>query len=166
MRIRLGALAAVAVFVVGCDNATTSPRVDESAVLAFDQAATMDSASFVPRGPMYDGEMPDSIKLTDDQKVAIKALHDAFAAAHKAQFDQLAAIHGEARAAFKAGKTRTDIAAILQKSRPIMEAMRPDFEALRVAVGAILTPAQKAWAAAHQRMGPGPMGGPMPGRRP
>ena len=55
MRIRLGALAAAAVFIVGCDNTTTSPRVDQSLVLAFDQAATMDSASFVPRGPMYDG---------------------------------------------------------------------------------------------------------------
>lgn len=168
MRIRLGALAAAAVFIVGCDNTTTSPRVDQSLVLAFDQAATMDSASFVPRGPMFDGAMPDSIKLTDAQKAAIKALHDAFAVAHKAQFTQLAAIHEQARAAFKAGKTRTEIAAILQTSRPIMEAMRADFDALRVAVGAILTPAQKAWAAAHQRtgpgMGPGPMGGPMPGR--
>jgi Spy/CpxP family protein refolding chaperone len=164
MNIRFGAFIAMAAFVTACDNSSTSPRVDESAVLLFDQAATMDSVSLVPRGPIYDRTVPDSVKLTAAQQAAIKALHDAYAAKHKAQFDQLKAIHEEARAAFKANKTRDEIKAILDKGKPIMEAMRADFDALRAAVGAILTPAQKAWAAAHQRMGPGPMGGPMPGR--
>jgi len=164
VRIRLGALVAAAVFVAACDNNTTSPRVDESAMLLFDQAATLDSVSLVPRGPMYDGAAPDDIKLTEGQKAAIKALHDAYAASHKAQFERLTAIHQQARDALKAGKTRTEVAAILATGKPIMEAMRADFAVLRTAVAAILTPAQLAWAAAHQRQGGGPMGGPMPGR--
>ncbi len=164
MRIRLSALAIVAVVVAACDNSTTSPRADESAVLAFDLASTLDSATLVPRGPMYDSAVPDSIKLTDAQKAAIKALHDAFAVAHKAQFDALVVIRQEARAAFKAGKTRTEVQAILAKGKPIMDALRIDFAKLREAVGAILTPAQKAWAAAHMPKGPGPLGGMMPGK--
>jgi len=168
MRIRLGALAAAALFVVGCENSATGLRNDESAVLAFDQAATTDAASGVPRGPFMDRELPDSIKLTDAQIASIKALHDAFATAHKAQFDQLKAIHEAAAAAVKAGKTRAEVGAILDKGQLIMDAMKADFEALRVKVEAILTPAQKAWFAAHKRPDGGPLGvrwmGPMPGR--
>ena len=168
MRIRIGALAAAAILVVGCDNSATSPRNDESAVLVFDQAATTDAATGVPRGPIMDRALPDSIKLTDAQKASIKALHDAFGVAHKAQFDQLKAIHEEARAAGKAGKTRAEVGAILDKGQPIMDAMKADFDALRVNVEALLTPAQKAWFAAHKRPDGGPLGvrhmGPMPGR--
>jgi Spy/CpxP family protein refolding chaperone len=126
----------------------------------------MDSASLVPRGPAYDNEgPPDSLKLTDAQKAAIKALHDAYAVAHKTQFDQLKAIREEARTAIQAGETREKVRAILEKGRPIMESMRADFEALRAAVAAILTPEQKAWAAEHRRQGGGPMGGPPLGAR-
>lgn len=168
MRIRLGALAAAAVFVVGCDNRATNPQFDESAVLVFDQAATTDAASGVPRGPIMDRELPADIKLTDAQKTAIKALHDAFAVAHKAQFDQLKAIHDEARTAVKAGKTRAEVGAILDKGQVIMDAMKADFDALKVKVEALLTPAQKAWFAEHKRPDGGPLGvrhmGPMPGR--
>lgn len=168
MRIRLGALAAAALFVVGCDNSATSPRSDESAVLAFDQAATTDAASGVPRGPFMDRQLPDNIRLTDAQKTAIKKLHDDFAVAHKTQFEQLKAIHQEARAARKTGKTWTEVGAILDKGKPIMDAMKPDFEALHTAVAAILTAEQKAWFAAHKRPDGGPLGvrhlGPMPGR--
>ena len=168
MRMKLGALAAVAAFVVACDNNATSPRNTELALLAFDQAATTDAASGVPRGPFMDRQLPDSLKLTGAQIATIKALQDAFAAAHQAQFAQLRAIHEEARAAVKAGATRADVGAIFDKGQPIMEAMKADFDALRAAIAAILTPAQKAWFAAHQRADGGPLGvrhlGPMPGR--
>ena len=168
MRIRLGALAAAALFIVGCDNSATSPRGDESAVLVFDQAATTDAASGVPRGPFMDRQLPADIKLTDEQKAAIKALHDAFAVAHKTQFEQLQGIHQEARAAKQANKTWAEVGAILDKGQPIMEAMKADFEALRAAVAAILTPAQQAWFESHRRADGGPLGvrhlGPMPGR--
>jgi Spy/CpxP family protein refolding chaperone len=162
----MSALAVAAIFIAACDNAATAPKADESALLVFDQAASMDSASGVPRGPFMDRELPDSIKLTDAQKAAIKALHDAYAAAHKAQFDQLKAIHDEARAAMKAGKTRDEVKAILDKGKVIMDGMKADFDALQAKVQAILTPAQKAWFAAHQRHEGGPMGGMMPGRKP
>lgn len=168
MRFRLGALAAAALLVAGCDNSATGLRNDESAVLAFDQAATVDAATGVPRGPFMDHALPAEIQLTDAQKAAIKALHDAFVVAHKAQFDQLKAIHEEARAAVKAGKTRAEVGAILDKGQAIMVAMKADFEALRVKVEAILTAAQKAWFADHKRPDGGPLGirwmGPMPGR--
>ena len=168
MKLRIAALLAAVAFVSACDNAATGPNAlrDESTLLQFDAQATMDSATLVPRGPAYDqAGPPDSLKLTDAQKAAIKALHDAFAAAHKTQFDQLKAIREEARAAIKAGKTRAEVRAIMEKSRVIMEAMKADFEALRAAVAAVLTPEQKAWAAAHRRQGGGPMGGPALGAR-
>lgn len=158
MRITLGTLAAVAVFAAACDNSATSPRDRENALLAFDQAATTDAATGVARGPIMNRQLPDSIKLTDAQKASIKALHDAFAAAHATQFAQLKAIHEQARAAHKAGATRAEIMVILDKGKPIMDAMKPDFEALRAAVGAILTSAQKAWFEAHRRGDGGPMG--------
>ncbi|MDQ8153337.1 MAG: Spy/CpxP family protein refolding chaperone [Gemmatimonadota bacterium] len=167
MNVRIAALAAAVVFAAACDNASTAPAsADESALLLFNQQATLDSASLVPRGPAFDNDGPPAaLQLTDAQKAAIKALHDAFAAAHKTQFDQLKAIHDQAHAAAKAGKTREEVRAILEKGRPIMESMKADFEALRAAVAAILTAEQKAWAASHQRQGPGPMGAPrMPGR--
>lgn len=175
MKIRIAALFVAAAFVAACDNSATGPNANEDAVLVrFDAQNTLDSVSMVPRGPAFDNAgMPDSLKLTDAQKTAIKALHDAFAAAHKTQFDQLKAIHDEAAAAIKAGKTRAEVRIILEKGRPIMESMRADFEALRIAVAQVLTPAQLVWAVAHMRMGGGMMGGPplgapggMMGRRP
>ncbi len=166
MKFRIAAIAAAALFVVACEKSSTAPATDESASLLLNIQATLDSVSFLPEGTMAVGAAPDSIRLTDAQKAAIKALHDKFAADHKAKFDELAAIRREAAAAVKAGKTRTEVAAILAKGKPIMEAMRADFDALRAAVAAILTPAQKAWAASHQRIpvGPGPLGAAMPGR--
>lgn len=167
MKLRIAALFAAVAFASACDNAATGPNASrESALLQFDAQATMDSATLVPRGPAYDTEgPPDSLKLTDAQKAAIKALHDAFAAAHKTQFDQLKAIRDEARAAIQAGKTREEVRAILEKGRVIMDSMKADFEALRTAIAAVLTPAQQAWAAAHRRQGGGPMGGPALGAR-
>lgn len=168
MKLRIAAFLAAVAFVSACDNAATGPNASRDAALLvqFDAQATMDSATLVPRGPAFDNDgPPDSLKLTDAQKAAIKALHDAFAAAHKAQFDQLRAIREEARAAIQAGKTRAEVRAIMDKSRTIMEAMKADFEALRAAVAAILTPAQQAWAASHRRQGGGPMGGPPLGAR-
>lgn len=168
MKLRIAALIAAAAFVSACDNAATGPNAsrDAALLLQFDAQATMDSATLVPRGPAYDNAgPPDSLRLTDAQKAAIKALHDAFAAAHKAQFDQLKVIRDEARAAIQAGKTRAEVRAIMEKAHVIMEAMKPDFEALRAAVAAILTPEQQAWAAEHRRQGGGPMGGPALGAR-
>ncbi len=89
MRIRLGALAAATLFIVGCDNSATSPRGDESAVLVFDQAATTDAASGVPRGPFMDRQLPDSIKLTDVQKAAIPVLRHRIGCNFQAQAEGL-----------------------------------------------------------------------------
>jgi Spy/CpxP family protein refolding chaperone len=162
MKLRIAALFAAAAFASACDNAATGPNAArEATLLPFDAQATMDSATLVPRGPAFDNEgPPDALKLTDAQKAAIKTLHDAFSAAHKTQFDQLKAIHDAARAAIKDGKTREEVRAIMEKSRVIMESMQADFEALRAAVAAVLTPEQQAWAAAHRRQEGGPMGGP------
>ena len=68
--------------------------------------------------------------------------------------------------AFAAGKTREEVRAILEKGKPIMDGMKADMDALHAAVGAVLTPAQKAWFDAHRRQDGGPLGRPMPGRKP
>jgi len=100
------------------------------------------------RGP--GAPFPDSLKLTDAQKTTIKALVDAFAAANAADLAAMKAAHVKAREAHKAGATREAIKAILDAAKPAAERVRTAAEALRVAIGNVLTAAQKAWLEAHK----------------
>lgn len=92
---------------------------------------------------------PDSLKLTTDQKTQITALRSAFETSNKADLVQLKAIHDQASTAKKAGKAAADVRAILALAKPILARMAARFDALKVAIAGVLTPAQKAWIAAH-----------------
>jgi hypothetical protein len=118
------------------------------------------NASEVDGGGIGAALLPDSIKLSVEQKAAIEALHDAFTAAHKADFDALKAIEAEAKAARQAGKTRADVMAIMAKAKPILETLHTAFAALQDAIWAIYTPAQQAWIDAHRSRICGPTGAP------
>ena len=93
---------------------------------------------------------PEELKLTADQKAAIQKLHEEFLAANKADIAALQKIHDDARAAIKAGKSREEVRAILERAIPIRARLDARFEALRAAIWAIYTPEQRAWLEAHK----------------
>jgi len=92
---------------------------------------------------------PDSLKLTTSQLSAIAALRTTFETANKADLLALNAIHEQATAAKKAGKSAADIIALLNLAKPILTRLTARLDALRTAIEALLTPAQKAWIVAH-----------------
>src|SRR5215213_11859281 len=97
-RIVLATIAALSM--VACSTDSTGP--DNAALLAINEAAS--GALTIAGG--YDGDLyqdrlinglPDSIKLTDSQKTALKTLVSAFQSATKADRDALYTLLGDAR---------------------------------------------------------------------
>jgi Spy/CpxP family protein refolding chaperone len=169
---RLLTVAASALLVVvACDRAPTQPASEaqldsvDAAVLTFNSTDGLPGAPFHGPGPGSRGDargpgapFPDSLKLTTAQQAQIQALRDAFDAANKADLDALKAVHDQAHAAMKAGKTRDEVKAILATAQPILDRLKPKYDALRTATQNVLTAAQKAWIASHKPTG-------MPGRK-
>jgi Spy/CpxP family protein refolding chaperone len=162
---------AVLALVAACEKSPTQPSALDSAqletvdpaILTFNSTSGLPAEPFHTEGPGSRGDargpgapFPDSLKLTDAQKAAIKALRDAFNSANTADLAALQAIHDKARDAMKAHKTREEVKAILETAKPIMERLMPRFDALHVAIDAVLTTNQKAWIAAHHPLGPPP----------
>lgn len=148
---RTSFLYAVGLFALAaCSTDTTAPVVaDLAAADGIDlvQDLEVSSASVVDRAGIGASELPDSLRLSADQKAMITALHDAYKAANKADFDALKAIEAELKAARKAGKPRADIDAILKKAEPIVARLRAAFAKLQVEIKKLYTPAQLAWIA-------------------
>jgi Spy/CpxP family protein refolding chaperone len=155
--------------VAACDTSPTEPSLLAQLNLVDPYFLTFNATDGLPASPFHaqgpgsrpDARgpgmpFPDSLKLTDAQKAKIQALRDAFDAAHAADLAALKAIHEQAREAIKAGKPREEVRAILATARPILERLKPDFDALRKAIENVLTAAQKAWIAAHRPDGPPP----------
>ena len=113
----------------------------------------------------YDGRtgrppLPDSLKLTDEQKAEIAALRTTFREAHAEELAALKAIFEEARAARVAGATREEVHAIIAEGRPIAEALRPAVHELHFKILNVFTEAQRAWLFQHRpRRMPRPMFG-------
>jgi Spy/CpxP family protein refolding chaperone len=82
--------------------------------------------------------------LTDAQKAQIKSLETAFQTANKADLDAVKAVIDEAQAAIKAGKSRDEVAAILQKAIAPMTRLAAARKTLRDQILNVLTPEQKA----------------------
>jgi Spy/CpxP family protein refolding chaperone len=104
--------------------------------------------------------LPESLKLTAEQKAQIEALHEAFRAAHKSDIDALKAIEAAARAAHHEGKPRSEVRAILATALPILARLHVAFGELQDAIWAIYTPEQRAWIEAHHPRLCGPGGPP------
>jgi Spy/CpxP family protein refolding chaperone len=96
--------------------------------------------SHEPRGCRPDRFPP----LTDAQKAAIHALEVAFQNDNKADLDAVKAVLDEAAAARAAGKSRDEVAAILEKAKAPMQRLEAARKTLREKIAAILTPEQKA----------------------
>lgn len=110
-----------------------------------------------PGGMMRCMESADS--LTDTQKAQVKALSDAYVAAHKSSLDSLRAIMEAARAAREAGQTQEQVRAIMDQSRAINEALAPARKEYAESVIKLLSPSQIASGCVPPAPGGGPMGG-------
>lgn len=171
---RLFAPALAATIVLGaCDTAPTAGGpgsailADDYALVMFGEPGTALEGTMGPQaGPRpFDGRtgrppLPDSLRLSDEQKAEMQALREAFRAAHQDELDALRAIFEEARAARQAGASREQVRAILERGRPLAIALRPAVHELHLALRAVLTDAQRAWLEAHRpRRFPRPMHG-------
>jgi Spy/CpxP family protein refolding chaperone len=150
-RIAIAAFAALAL--AACSNDTTSP---DAADLAIDEgmfgtALTLNGAydAGLYRERLINA-LPDSIKLTDEQKESIRALVNAFEASTKADREALAAILREARQAIRDHKSREEIREILSKADPYRDRLHAAERKLVADIDAVLTPAQRAWIQAHK----------------
>jgi Spy/CpxP family protein refolding chaperone len=112
-----------------------------------------------PGGMMRCAQTADS--LTDDQKGQVKALGDAYLAAHQSSLDSLKTIMEASRAARQAGKAPEDVRAIMEMGKPINDALAPARKEFAESAIKLLTPSQIAAGCIPQAPG-GPM---MGGRR-
>jgi Spy/CpxP family protein refolding chaperone len=151
-RIALTVIAAAAL--AACSNETTAPG-DLSQISDFESAY----GSALTAAGGYDADLyqlrllnglPDDLKLTAEQQAKIKALVDAFQAATKADREALNSILREALQAIRAGKSRTEVKAILDKGVPIRARLAEAEATLRSQIEAVLTAEQKAWLASHR----------------
>lgn len=174
---RVLTMAAVAMFVAACDRAPTTPDTLQASLDAVDPVVvTFGATQGLPGGPFGDrnglpfmgsmpfgggpaaaakgrgpgAPLPDSLRLTDAQKAQIQALVAAFVAANAADIATMKGAHDAARDALKAGATRDEVKAILEAAKPAADRVRAAAEALRTAIAAVLTPAQRAWIDAHR----------------
>jgi Spy/CpxP family protein refolding chaperone len=138
---------------------------DDYALAMFGEAGTALEGTMGPQaGPHpFDGrtgrpELPEALRLTDEQRAEMLALREAFRAEHAEQLDALRAIFQDARAARQSGASRAEVHAILEQGRPIAQSLRPVVFELHQALRAVLTDAQRAWLDANRpRRFPRPM---------
>lgn len=82
--------------------------------------------------------------LTDAQKAQIQSLEQSFRDDNKSDLEAMKVIMEEARAAFRSGKSREEIAAIIAKGAPIARRLMEARKELREDILAVLTPEQRA----------------------
>lgn len=146
-------LAAMALTIAACDSSeSTAPALNPSAADAIDIVPEYASSgtAIMDRAGIGGAQFPDSLKLSTEQKAAIQVLHDTFEKDNATDIAALRAIEADAKAARSAGKTNAEIRTILEKAIPIRVRLDAKFAALRVAVLAIYTPAQRAWIEANK----------------
>lgn len=141
-------------FLAACASESTAPA---AAGTADDLAVDLSSQFESTRGAAIDQagiggvEFPDSLKLTAEQKAQIEALHAAFERANAADLAALKAIEKEVRDAIKAGKTRQEVARIMEKAAPIRGRLAAAMAKLAADIWKVYTPAQQAWLTARRR---------------
>ncbi|MDB4906391.1 MAG: hypothetical protein JWO05_1175 [Gemmatimonadetes bacterium] len=145
---------ALAVFAAGC----ASDKTVAPATTALDELALYGDAALgtgpATLGPGLDevplaDRLPSTLALTDAQKASIKGFEDAFRTATAADREALDAIVKQAREAQKAGKSRSDIQAILQTGADYRDHIQAAEVTLKGQITGVLTADQKAWIASH-----------------
>ena len=149
---RLAFVAVTALSLAACSNDTTSPQ----STLTLSDAGAYGTALTVAGG--YDAEtyqnrlvngLPDSLRLTDEQRTRIKALIDAFVQSTKSDRDALNAILREAHQAVEAKKSRSEVEGILARGSEIRKRLAAAESKLKSDIDGVLTAEQKAWLASH-----------------
>lgn len=143
---------AAAVAFTACDSDTTGPgdsslALDEASILGFTGTFAADPAKSILPGVHG---LPENLKLTAAQQASIRALHEAFMQANRADLDALAAIMRQAHEAKHAGKTAAEVKAILDQAAPIRTRLVAAEAKLRADIMAVLTAEQRAWIESHR----------------
>lgn len=152
---------AASLVLAACDSSPTGVFADDTddyALVMFGETGSaLEGTIGSPpsAGNHFDGRsgwapLPDSLALSQAQRDSINALRAAFRTENQTALDSLRSIFAAARTARLAGATREEVRAILVTGRPIAQALRPDLEALRAAIRAVLTEAQRTWIDANR----------------
>ncbi len=136
------------------DQALLEDTIDLVPDYAISSAAVVDGAG------VGGAHLPDSLKLTADQKAAIAALHEAFMQENAEEVAALRAIEQQIRDLRRSGGSREEIRALFEDAKEILDSLADEFAALQEAIWAIYTPAQRAWIEAHRPKVCGPNGPP------
>jgi Spy/CpxP family protein refolding chaperone len=157
---------AAALLFAACDRGPT-----ESAVVEEPSFETvLDASGHGEAGGLLLGRAPEALRLTDEQKAAIRRLNEQFTQTNRADFRTLHELTREAMQARRDGASPDAVRAILERGRPVRERLATAMRDLERAVAAVLTDAQRAWLRDnHRRLGAGlpalPPMPPMPPRR-
>ena len=149
---RTGLIAAAVLSLAACSDAT-SPSGPDLTLLEAGAYGTALTALGGYDADLYQNRLanalPDELKLTAEQQAKIKALVEAFVQATRADREALGAIIREAHQAAQAGKSRSEIEAILAKGADIRRRLSAAEAKLKADIDAVLTAEQRAWIAAH-----------------
>lgn len=148
---RASALALLAASILtACAGEATAPAADVSATAAAEAATTIAAATAGSATVIKTiGTLPDSLRLSTEQRAKLSSLLEAFGKATKGDRDAIAAARAAAEAAKKAGKPESEIRAILAGAEAAAQRIAAADAALVTAIRAVLTPAQDAWVTSH-----------------
>jgi Spy/CpxP family protein refolding chaperone len=157
-------LLAAVLFASACDSAPT----ENAAIAEPSFEIVLESQGEGASAAMLLDRAPAELRLTREQREAIRALNVAFQREHRADLDALRAATRSAMQARRDGKSPEEVRALLDATRPVRERLGPAFAGLHRAVHAVLTDAQRAWLRDnHRRLGAQlPPLPPLPPRRP
>ena len=148
---RLVALLAVPFVFTACESQPTESVESEEA--SFE--AVLETAGEGASAAMYLERAPEAVRLTAEQRRAIREINEAFRAAHQADVRALQEITRAAIAARRNGASPAEVRAILEEGRAIRERLVPAFQELHRQIRAVLTEAQLKWLKDNaRRLGP------------
>lgn len=138
---RLVALLALPLALGACDSQPTESVASDEA--SFE--AVLETAGEGASAAMFLERAPDAVRLTPEQKTAIRGINQAFRAANQSDLRALEAVTRAALKARRSGASPAEIHAILEEGRPIRERLRSAFQELHRDIQAVLTEAQRKW---------------------
>jgi Spy/CpxP family protein refolding chaperone len=145
----LASVAALLLF-TACNTETTAPTLDDDSIfldggalgLVAGAGGATGATAMVP-------PLPRELQLSDAQRAQITQLISAFQDANKVDLQALAAIHRQADAARRAGKSSEEVKSILAGGETIRARIAAAEAKLKADINAVLTPAQKEWLKSH-----------------
>ena len=148
---RFGLIALIAASITACNSDSVGPGEDLTLDMAAFGAALTSTGGY--EADLYAtrvrNALPDSLRLTEEQREQIRALVDAFEVATKSDREAIHAILRRAHDAIRSGKSREEVRAILREGETIRERLAAAHAKLKSDIDAVLTAEQRAWIANH-----------------